>query len=634
MTAAHLAWSLWILLSCGGPAAAGAGPGADALKVSSAQVAVPNPGLALDDGSLGAPGDAIAGNGVPDTWLLRETAGDLRLRPATTPDGPGTEIAYDAGTKGTLASRALPATAGETFILRLKLDTGGVEHPGSVGLAFRGASGMLDYEFHRLRTEGTGWVDLELRATAPEGTTQVMVRQVYTGGKQAGSFKQGPVSLERLTATSRGRDFPVKRILLVTIETFRHDHASLYGYDRDTTPTLARLAAEGVRFDQHHVQAPFTRPSLSSMVTSRYPVSLGITDNVPPLPPDAYTIAEIFADQGYVTSAFLAQFVLSQHYGFNQGFHYFFNYKNDTLSETVGGDFYPWLKRHQSDNAFVWIHLFDPHGPYRPTPDYAGLYRDDARYARDKATVGPGEGRLTGAFVPGYVWDEGETERRHYVSSYDAEIRYVDDQLSQLVGWLEANDMARDTLMLITADHGESMTDHGRWFAHGSLYQHDLHVPMVLWGPSFVPQGRAVEGRTSHLDILPTLLDLAGAEQPPGLKGESLKARLSTDAPPREPFTIAVTGAGQRERVAVLNDSGLKLVVDHQGQPIEAYDLGSDPHERTNVLAKRRGEADKLAAAYRGWISDQLADDGRKQAEERDLSSDEIEALRALGYIE
>lgn len=634
MTASQLAWTLLATSSCGSPVSAGAGPDASVLQVTLAPIALVNPSLTIDDGSLGAPGDQLPGNGVPDSWLLRETSGDVSIAPHTSPAGPGIEVSYTAGTKGGLVSRSMPAQAGETYVLRLKLDVQGVEHPGSIGLGFRGKQGLIDYEFHRLRTEGDGWVDLEIRGTAPEGTTELMVRTIFTGGSQAGSYLHGPLSVERVTAQSRSRAFPVKRILLVTIETFRWDHASHHGYDRDTTPTLARLAREGVRFDQHYTQAPFTRPSLSSMVTSRYPVSLGITDNVPPLPPDAYTAAEIMADRGYVTSAFLAQFVLSQHYGFNQGFHYFFNHKNDTTTETVAEDLYPWLLRHQADNAFLWIHLFDPHGPYRPTADYEGRFRDDALYAQDKARLAPGQGRLTGAFVPGYVYDEGQDERRHYVANYDAELRYVDDQLDRLVRWLDDHDMAQDTLLVITADHGESMTDHERYFAHGSLYDHDLHVPMVMWGPGIVPAGKAVTGRTSHLDIVPTLLDYAGASAPDGLKGHSLRGQITHDGPYPEPFTIAVTGAGKQEQVAVMNDSGLKLIVDHQAQPIEAYDLGKDPHERTNVLSQRRSEADKLAAAYRGWISDQLADDGRRQAEDRELSNDEIEALRALGYIE
>jgi len=634
MTAAVLGLAAIFVTGCGSPAAAGGGPDASTLVIARDTVPLTNASLLADDGTQKGPGDRIAGNGVPDGWLVRMNAGAVRFAPAATPDGQGVRLSYDKGAKGSLVGSAVPVKPGETYELRVKLDAGGVEHPGSIGLAFKGAGGLLDTETHRLRTETPGWSEIAVRGTAPEGAQQLIVRAVFTGAKAAGSVVMGPVVLERSTATSRSKTFPLQRILLVTIETFRWDHASLYGYGRDTTPTLERLAREGAAFDQHYVQAPYTRPSLSSMVTSRYPVSLGITDNVPPLPDSAYTAAEIFADRGYVTSGFLAQFILGQHYGFTQGFHYFFNHKNDTVTETVTRDLYPWLERHRADNTFTWMHLFDPHGPYRPTSDYAGRYRDDALYRSDTETLTTGTGKATGPFIPGYVADPGALERRHYVSNYDAEIRYVDDQLAKLVAWLEQTDQAKHTLLVVTADHGESMTDHGRYFAHGSLYEHDLHVPMLIWAPGRIAPGTRVTARSSHLDIVPTLLDYAGADQPPGLKGHSLRGLIdgATQAP--EPFTIAVTGAGAREQVAVMSDSDLKLIVDHQGQPVEVYARAKDPDETRNLVSSRGDEARKLATAYRGWLADQLADDARTTTEDRDLSDDEIEALRALGYIE
>jgi arylsulfatase A-like enzyme len=634
MKAWLLALGVVPLISCGAPATAGGGPDAATLVVERAAIQLSNPGLITDDGTQKGPGDNIAGNGVPDGWLLRLKAGAVTFEPTTTPDGDGVRVAYKSGARGSLVGTAVPVKPGESFELRLKVDAGGVEHPGSIGLAFKGPTGLLDTETHRLRTEDTGWSEIAIRATAPVGATQLIVRAVFTGAKSDGSLVLGPLTLERSTASSRSKTFPLKRILLVTIETFRWDHASLHGYSRDTTPTLERLAREGARFDRHYVQAPFTRPSLSSMVTSRYPVSLGITDNVPPLPESAYTAAEIFTDRGYVTSGFLAQFILGQHYGFTQGFHDFFNHKNDTVTETVTRDLYPWLERHKADNTFSWIHLFDPHGPYRPLDGYADRYRDDALYNNDSQMLSAGKGKATGAFVPGYVADPGQLERRHYVANYDAEIRYVDDHLAKLVKWLEDSGQARDTLLVITADHGESMTDHGRYFAHGSLYEHDLHVPMVIWAPGRVTPGTQVTARSSHLDILPTLLDFAGADEPDGLKGHSLRGLMAGGAKAPQPFTIAVTGAGPREQVAVISDSDLKLIVDHKGQPVEVYDLTQDPDETRNLIGSRGDEARKLAGAYRGWVQDQLADDARTTTQDRDLSDDEIEALRALGYIE
>ncbi len=609
-------------LSCGAPASAGGGPDGSVLELSTQPVAVANSGLAL-------------GGGVPEGWELRLASGDLGIAPRDTPGGQGASLTYTAGTHAVLESAPAPASPGEAFALRLELDARGGDHPAQVGLAFVGPGGTLDYEPHRIVTESDGWTDLEIRGTAPVDTLSVRVRWVVKAERTPGGrFDAGPVALERVEARSRARDFPLPRILLVTIETFRHDHASVYGYDRETTPTLARLAAEGALFEDHHVQAPYTRPSLSSLVTSQYPVSLGIADNRPPLPPEATTAAELFAGQGYVTAAFLAQFVLGHRYGFSQGFHYFDSHPNGTLAATVHAGLYGWLEAHAEDNAFVWVHLFDPHGPYEPPDGYGGLYRDDRLWREDRRQLNLGSGQHHGPFVPRYIADPGKLARRHYVSSYDAELRYVDDQLGELVDWLEAKGLARDTLLVVTADHGESMTDHDRFFAHGSLYEHDLHVPLVIWAPGRVPPGTTVSQRTAHLDLLPTMLDYAGAASPGDLQGRSLRGLVEGDSQPLRPFTIATVGDGDRERVAVLGDGSLKVILDHRGVPEEAYDLATDPTELQDLLVARRDEADGIAEGYRAWIGGVLDLAPALQPEASELSEDEVRALRALGYVE
>jgi len=613
-------------------ALAGAGPTRSALQVSSEPLDLPNPGLLEDAGKAYGFGDAVAGNGLPDGWRTSLKEGSVRYAAG----GAGTTVSW-TGAKGTVLSKLWPAQSGDSFILRTSLDTGATRsQPGSLGIAFLAKGELLDYALHRLETEQSGRQPVEIRASAPVGTDQVAVRWVWNAPAPgaAGQVELGPLSLTRVRAQSRSVVFPLQHVFLVTIETFRADHASLHGYPRATTPNLTRLAAQGAVLRTHSVQAPYTRPSLSSLVTSRYPVSLGITENVPPLPPEALTVAEMFADQGYVTSAFVAQFLLSAHYGFNQGFHDFYNHPNDTPTATVYRDLLPWVRSHAADNTFSWVHLFDPHGPYRP-PEGAPSFAGDALWTADTRTLPAGAGKLTGPFIPGYVADPGKAERRHYVASYDAEIAYVDARIGELVATLESLGLAQRSMVVITADHGESMTDHDRWFCHGSLYEHDLHVPMVVWAPGRVRPGTVVEARSTHLDIVPTLLDYAGSPIPAGLKGRSLRGLLDGGKSATQTFSVAVVGEGEDERVAVRGDGPLKLIVDRQGQPVEAYDLTRDPAELTDVLAGRRTEAETLAAAYRSWMAGQLADDGRAApTPERELSEEEIEKLRALGYLE
>lgn len=620
-------------------AATPAPPDKATLKLVVEPLAQPNGGRLLDTG-VADQGDKTAGNGIPDGWR-----GNWRTGKPTLGDGAaygksfGSKITYAGPVAGGFVGPSSPAVAGDTYVLRTALSTGKVPaaHGSSVGVAFFKGADLVGWAFHRVETEVAGWQEVEVRATAPAGADAAAVRLILdVPDSAAGSFELAPIVLEHQSARSVARDFPLERVYLVTIETFRHDHASVYGYSRQTTPNLARLAEDGARFDRHYTQAPLTRPSLSSLVTSRYPVSLGITENLPPLPYSARTVAEMFADSGYVTAGFLAQYLLSHTFGFQQGFHYFYNYANDTPAETVTTDLWPWLDRFTDDNAFVWTHLFDPHGPYRPVDGWKGRYEGDTLWKEDTVVLKAGEGGGTGEYVPRYIADAGQLERRHYVANYDAEIAYVDHEVGRLLDHIEKSGKADRTLLVVTADHGESMTDHDRYFAHGSMYDHDLHVPMLMYAPGRIPKGKVVTERTHHLDLVPTMLDYAGIKAPANLKGKSLRGVIDGKAKSTLTWSVAVNGHKETERVAIVGDKPLKVIVDGKGVPQEAFDLVADPHEKTNVLEARKAEADAIAAAWKTWMDAQLRDDAPKpvKKDERKPQGEELEQLRALGYIE
>lgn len=613
-------------------ALAAVGPTKSALQVTSDRMDLPNPGLTEDIGKSWGFGDAVAGNGLPDGWRTSLKTGTV----AYTAAGAATRLTW-TGAKGTVLSKIWPAQPGDSFVLTTTLDPGaGRSQPGSVGIAFLAKGELVDYALHRLETEYAGRQPVEIRASAPVGTDQVAVRWVWNApnATDTGTIEVGPLTFTRLRAQSRSVVFPLQHVFLITIETFRADHASLYGYGRNTTPNLTKLAAAGAVLKNHSPQAPFTRPSLSSLVTSRYPVSLGINSNVPPLPPDATTVAEMFADNGYVTGGFVAQFLLSAHYGFNQGFHDFYNHPNDTPAAAVYRDLLPWVTSHAADNTFTWMHLFDPHGPYRPVPG-APRFEGDASWNADSRMLTAGNGKLTGAFIPGYVSDPGQLERRHYVANYDSELASVDARIGELVDTLTRLGIANRSMVVVTADHGESMTDHDRWFCHGSLYEHDLHVPLVIWAPGRVKPGTVVTARTTHLDLVPTLLDYAGATAPAGLKGKSLRDLLGGGKAATQTYSVAVVGEGTAEELAVRGDGPLKIILDHAGKVSEAYDLAADPGEAVNVASARRDEAEAMAKAFQAWMATQLADDQRAApVEARDLSPEEEDCLRALGYLE
>ena len=602
------------------PAASAAG-----LNLELTTFDIPNLSMLADSGVALGFGQAVAGDGRPDGWHTNDRGGTVTVAP----EAGGLRFSYAAATKIAFAAKPQTLNPGESVVVSLTLSPGEVRsHPAQVGVAFFRDREYLDQATRSVEAEFSGDVPLVLRATPPEGANRAQLRWNFETGGTEGSFAIRDFRFERLRATSTAR-FPLPRILLLTIETLRVDHTGLGGYARATTPNLDRLAAEGARFDKHYVHAPYTRPSLSALIASQYPQRLGVQDNVAMLPETAVTVAERFAEGGYVTSAFLAQFLLNQNFGFNQGFHSFISYKNDTPAEAPLDRLKSWLTDHRADNTFSWVHLFDPHGPYRPPASVADRFVGDPLWAADSAVVLEGKGKQRGKVVPDYVFDAGQTERRHYVSRYDADIFYADQQVGALVDWLRAESLDRSTLLVVTADHGESMTDHDKYFAHGTLWEHDIHVPMVVWAPGRVAPGTVVNGLTQHVDIVPTLLDYAGLSTE-GTAGTSMRGGIEGGAAGRA-FTVTNVAERGVAKVALIGPAGLKVVVSPDGQVLAAYDLVKDPEEAHDVHRARAAESEALAALY---IAEGGALSAAPLAPVRDLSAQEKAQLEALGYAE
>jgi arylsulfatase A-like enzyme len=339
------------------------------------------------------------------------------------------------------------------------------------------------------------------------------------------------------------------------------------------------------------------------------------------------TLAELMAQAGYVTAAFNVQYVLSNRYGLNRGFHYYRNHPNDTPANALNDELLPFLAEHAEDNLFTWVHYFDPHGPYRPPLRFRDFFAGDPLWAADTRKLERGEQAEGQPLIPKYVFDGGKFERRHYVGAYDADLAWTDSELGRLVDWLKATS-ANDTLIVVTADHGESMTDHDRYFCHGSLYEHDIHVPMVVWGPGVVAGPRDV--RTAHVDILPTLLDYAGVGALPGFAGSSLRPLLAGGAWTPPPFTLSVVGRAENLRYAVVGDSGQKAIVDRGGGVLSAYDLLVDPQETASARGAAKKGVVAMARDFRKWLKGVTVKESKAQS----ADTEDQERLRALGYIE
>jgi arylsulfatase A-like enzyme/Tfp pilus assembly protein PilF len=424
------------------------------------------------------------------------------------------------------------------------------------------------------------------------------------------------------------RPLPGGNVLLITIDTLRADALACYGGPA-ATPALDQLAAGGVRFDFAHAHAVTTLASHASVLTGTYPFQHGIRDNSGyRLPSQARTAGTLLKQAGYATAAFVAAFPVHSRFGLNQGFDIYDDRFGDTrapdefaMPERPASVVVPlarqWIAERgqagrpggsgrsgesgdSSDGArpiqasgtwFVWVHLFDPHAPYKPPPPF------DVQYA---------------------------------AQPYYGEVAAADAALAPLFADLRA--ASRPTLVIVTGDHGEALGDHGEQ-SHGLFaYESTLRVPLIVaeLGPgtqsSHRTRSEVSHVAARHVDILPTMLEAVGQPVPADLPGRSLLTTAErSDGTARPSYFEAMGGMlnrGWAPLAGVLVDREKYIDV-----PIaERYELAADAGERTNLAGRSPDRDRMLAAALRGFNA---AAPGQRQVEDADAAA----RLRALGYV-
>ena len=414
-------------------------------------------------------------------------------------------------------------------------------------------------------------------------------------------------SLPGRSRPGRPGSSPPPSVLLITIDTLRADHLGCYGYARIKTPTIDRLASEGVRFENAYAQVPITLPSHAVILTGTYPMSNGVRDFTSPgLPDDVPTLAEIFRRHHYRTAAFVSSFVLNSMWGLNRGFETY----NDTVAANPNRPASPfqlerpgdqtvdrmleWLQRRESDPFFVWLHLYDPHSPYRPPEPYRSQYVDHL---------------------------------------YDGEIAFDDAQISRVIARLRQLHLYRNTLVVLLSDHGESLGEHGE-DEHGFfIYNATLLVPLILKPPGDAAEGRVIREPVGTVDVAPTIARLCNfpPEETRSFQGRSLLS--APNEPPSE--NAAVYAESYYPRNSFGWHALRALVTPHlkyiEAPRAELYDLTRDPGERQNIAT-----TDSAAAAS---LRDRLAETERKfraaheNSSSAKLDPDTLEKLKSLGYV-
>lgn len=422
------------------------------------------------------------------------------------------------------------------------------------------------------------------------------MRKPRVGPTVVGAIIVAGVLAAGATRARSQRPRPASGVVIVSLDTTRADRLPAYGFASVSTPTLDRLAREGVVFEDAESVAPLTLTAHTSLFTGLYPPHHGVRDNADaPLDRTTPVLAEMLRQRGFQTAAFVGSFVLARDRGLARGFDLYRDVQgsdahgerrrrrpgNEVVDEAVA-----WIDRLKSQRFCLWIHLYDAHAPQA---------------------------------LP-------LTFRRAYGDRYEGALAYMDSQLARVTDALERAHRLETTAIVVVGDHGESLGEHGE-HEHGIfLYEGALHVPFILRAPGVAP--RRLRGPVSLVDVMPTLLNLLGLESPPSIDGESLVPLLH-GSPPRDRAIYAESMYAKRfgwSPLRMVRDGGLKYI---DAPRPELYDLDSDPVEARDLAVARPSAVAALRESLRGLGSDRTI----ARRDSPAVQPEQFQLLASLGYV-
>jgi arylsulfatase A-like enzyme len=497
--------------------------------------------------------------------------------------------------------------------------------------------------------------------------------------------KQDVDELGRLN--ERNRDLP--NVLFVVHDAMRADVLGCYGNERVRTPVFDALAARGVLFENAFVQAPFTGSSFGSFFTGKYPRRHGFVKMVPGMRMEpSVTIAshldsakfaakDVSLQHGDYHSVTFMTGALSQASGLMRGFDSYFEammghdlvdvdnpwsvlrselvlfvikskLEQRLLGEPVKRAAVDWFERNGRKRFFAMAHFYATHTPYDPPKEMRELYCDpeydgpvEAFYAHHRELIESGKAAPT------------EADKRQIQNLYYAGVTHGDRMTGELLEALEREGVLDNTIIVVTADHGEELDDHGLW-EHNHMYNTNLRVPLIVVAPGMLPKGVRVKELVESVDLLPSLCEMLGVQAP---HEERLDEQgRDYGAVDGKSFVGLAHGRVESLREVSFSENGLemsaqdlewKLIVratelanetlasieKHELYPARLFHLAKDPHEMRNVLEAERGHAERLFARLRAWDAAMPIPRHSISQSDRDIEQ-EAQRLRELGYAE
>jgi len=414
-------------------------------------------------------------------------------------------------------------------------------------------------------------------------------------------------------------------VVLITIDTLRADHLGSYGYKRVTSPSIDHLAKKGVVFDNAYSQAPWTLTAMTSIHTSLYPSQHGVIDYNIRINDKFLTIAEFLRNYQYKTIGVISMPFVNSKYGFSQGFEIFneehVSDLNDISSHLVTQEAVDYLDSNQENKFFLWVHYFDPHGSYRDHKkfDFTSDYK----------------GTLPGSVDPSilnFIPDNLTNEDVQYIRNlYDEEIAFTDMNIGKLLQKLSDLGLEDNTIIIITADHGEEFLERGGFGHRKLLYNELIRVPLIIYSPidkklNGIRNKNNIESRSIGKTIV-ELIELPG--NPFG--GENLLSKENFEPNGGYVFSNVYLKNNILKESAITDN--IKLIRNYDTNISELYDLYTDQKEKNNIY----DSAEVNISSYQKELSTKIDDRQQSSADtlhEVDLNPDEIKRLKALGYLQ
>lgn len=451
-------------------------------------------------------------------------------------------------------------------------------------------------------------------------------------------------------------------ILLFVVDALRPDHLGFNGYSRDTSPNIDKLAKEGFFFENVYCTLPRTDPTLASIFTGLHPNNHGIRlvyNNT--FKENILTLPEILHSHGYKT-AFMDADALHEP-AVAKGFEEFNLLRWKVKNKIARGirkivkspNFYgptqqyadiavKWLNKNSGKKFFLCYHPIDLHWPYYTPVPFDHMYDPDYKGNHDFNTLA--NGKLSrGDVIFGNV-HLPEEEIKHAIAHYDGSIKYIDAQIGKILQCLKDNGIEENTLVILTADHGENFGEHNFYFQHGaSLYETSIKVPLILKNSKIIPQNKRIRSRVQLTDLMPTILDILNIPVIDRIDGKSLLPLIEGKTDRSSDFIFAESieehfkgnkrvffpGVKGKWRAMIVGDWKIIYIPHPENDIFELYNLEKDPKEEHNLIEKEKETAEMMKKKILDYLKQQ-SNEGDVDLD--DLSDKSKKLLKKLGYIE